>query len=113
MDCSFCGYPIEKGTETIFVTKKGKALYLCSGKCERNLLKLGRTPRKVKWTAAYIAEKDIRIKPKPSVKAREGLKETEKKAVVEEEIKGPVEGKKRKKESYKGKKTEKVSNKKK
>ena len=77
MNCSFCGCRIEKGTETIFVTKKGTAVYFCSGKCERNLLKLGRKPRKVKWTESYRAEKGIRIKSTPGPGAEKGIERPE------------------------------------
>jgi large subunit ribosomal protein L24e len=62
MECSFCGRTIEKGTETIFVTNKGKAMYFCSRKCEKNILTLGRKARKVKWTEEYRAEKSIRLR---------------------------------------------------
>jgi len=62
MNCSFCGNEIELGTEKIFVSKKGKAFYFCSSKCEKNLLKLKRKPRRVRWTAEYRKEKAIRLK---------------------------------------------------
>ena len=65
MDCSFCGHGIPRGTEMIFVTKRGKALYFCSSKCERNMLKLGRKPRETKWTDDYREEKLIRVKSAP------------------------------------------------
>ena len=48
--CSFCGTPIKKGTGKMFVKTDGKILYFCSNKCEKNLLKLKRKPRDVKWT---------------------------------------------------------------
>lgn len=51
--CSFCGYEIEPGTGKIFVRRDGKVLYFCSGKCEKNMLKLNRKPRKFKWTKYY------------------------------------------------------------
>ena len=62
MNCSFCGNEIDLGTEKIFVSKKGKAFYFCSSKCEKNLLKLKRKPRRVRWTAEYRKEKAIRLK---------------------------------------------------
>ncbi len=62
MKCSFCGHEIGKGTETIFVTSKGKAHYMCSSKCEKNMFKLNRKPRKTKWTEEYRKEKNIRVK---------------------------------------------------
>lgn len=51
--CSFCGNIIEKGTGSMFVKKDGKILYFCSSKCEKNLLKLGRIPRRIKWTDTF------------------------------------------------------------
>ncbi|MEM4662615.1 MAG: 50S ribosomal protein L24e [Candidatus Diapherotrites archaeon] len=50
MLCSFCKTKIPDGTGKIVVTKAGKTLYFCSGKCEKNMLKLGRSPNKLKWT---------------------------------------------------------------
>ncbi len=87
MECSFCGVDIESGTETLYVTKKGKPYYFCSSKCEKNLLKLGRKPRKVKWTKTYREEKTIRLR---GVSAKEEKKETakeEKKETAKEEKK--------------------------
>uniref|UniRef100_A0A7C3RG71 Large ribosomal subunit protein eL24 n=1 Tax=Archaeoglobus fulgidus TaxID=2234 RepID=A0A7C3RG71_ARCFL len=48
--CSFCGYEIEPGTGKMYVRRDGRVLYFCSGKCEKNMLKLKRKPRKLKWT---------------------------------------------------------------
>jgi large subunit ribosomal protein L24e len=62
MECSFCGREIRKGLESVYVTAKGKLYYFCSSKCDKNMLKLGRSKRKVKWTATYRKEKDARIK---------------------------------------------------
>jgi large subunit ribosomal protein L24e len=62
MDCNFCGIRIPQGTEYIFVTSKGKALYFCSSKCYKNLVKLNRKPRETKWTKSYISEKEARMK---------------------------------------------------
>jgi len=50
MNCSFCGKAIRKGTGTMFVKKDGTTFTFCSSKCEKNLLKLKRNPRKIKWT---------------------------------------------------------------
>ncbi|MFH0860088.1 MAG: 50S ribosomal protein L24e [Candidatus Altiarchaeota archaeon] len=60
--CEFCGGGIQPGTGSIFVTVKGKAYHFCSNKCEKNMLKLKRKPRKTKWTAEYRKEKAIRVK---------------------------------------------------
>ena len=50
MKCSFCGNEMEKGTGKMFVKNDGKIFYFCSSKCEKNLFKLGRIPRNVRWT---------------------------------------------------------------
>jgi large subunit ribosomal protein L24e len=123
MDCSFCGHGIPRGTETIFVTKRGKALYFCSSKCEKNMLKLGRKPRETKWTDEYREEKAIRIKSSPvppaPVKEKEEIKKeggieqmeetapkeekpTEKKAKEPKEAKAKKPKKKGEKKSPKG-----------
>ncbi len=46
--CSFCDITIKAGRGKISITKEGRALSLCSSKCEKNL-KLGRNPKKMKW----------------------------------------------------------------
>ena len=51
--CSFCRNVIELGTGTIFVRKDGSTLNFCTMKCEKNVLKLGHTPRLTKWSKAY------------------------------------------------------------
>ncbi len=62
MECSFCNADIEKGTEKIYVTSRGDMLYFCSNKCEKNMLKLRRKARRVKWTSEYRKEKNARLK---------------------------------------------------
>lgn len=52
MKCSFCNTTPPRGTGKYFVRKNGKVLFFCSTKCERNLLKLGRVGRELKWTEA-------------------------------------------------------------
>ncbi|MCS4540800.1 MAG: 50S ribosomal protein L24e [Euryarchaeota archaeon] len=54
--CSFCGEKIEPGTGKLFAKRDGTVFFFCSGKCECNLLKLRRVPRKVKWTSFYKAK---------------------------------------------------------
>ena len=51
--CSFCKEVINKGTGKIFVKTDGKILNFCSTKCEKNMLKLKRKPRYVKWTQEH------------------------------------------------------------
>lgn len=51
--CSFCGAEVERGTGVMFVKADGTTYYYCSRKCEKNMLKLGRIPRNVRWTAEF------------------------------------------------------------
>ena len=55
--CSFCGDEIEPGTGKMFVRRDGTVFFFGSSKCERNLLRLGRVPRTVRWTRAAIQAK--------------------------------------------------------
>ncbi|MFQ5909287.1 MAG: 50S ribosomal protein L24e [Thermoplasmata archaeon] len=51
--CSFCGEKIEPGTGKMFVRRDGTVLFFCSGKCQKNSLKLKRIPRRTRWTRRY------------------------------------------------------------
>ncbi|RLF35479.1 MAG: 50S ribosomal protein L24e [Thermoplasmata archaeon] len=51
--CSFCGNEIEPGTGKLYIRKDGTIYHFCSSKCQKNMLKLKRIPRKVKWTRFY------------------------------------------------------------
>jgi len=55
--CLFCGNMIEPGTGKIFVFKDGKTNNFCSGKCEKNLIKLKRKPITTKWSTKYMKGK--------------------------------------------------------
>ncbi len=48
--CSFCGENISPGKGKMYVKNDGTVLYFCSGKCEKNMLDLGRKPEDVEWT---------------------------------------------------------------
>ena len=48
--CTCCGKELPRGTGLIYVKKDAKIWYFCSTKCQKNILKLGRKPRTVKWT---------------------------------------------------------------
>jgi len=47
--CSFCDTNIEKGTGKLVIERNGQMFYYCSSKCEKNMRKLGRDPRRFKW----------------------------------------------------------------
>lgn len=57
---SFSGKEIPPGTGIMYVKKDGKILYFLNKKEEKNMLKLGRKPRRTKWTAEYADEKQQR-----------------------------------------------------
>lgn len=61
-ECSFCKIKIEPGTGVMFVKRDGSLFYLCSSKCEKNMLKLSRTPRKMRWITSRQTEK-VKIEP--------------------------------------------------
>lgn len=53
VNCSFCGKEIEPGTGVMYVRNDNQRYYFCSHKCEKNMLKLGRKARNLKWTESY------------------------------------------------------------
>jgi len=57
MKCSFCNENMEAGTGKMFVRNDGKVFYFCSSKCEKNMLKLKREPKDVKWVTKKKAKK--------------------------------------------------------
>jgi len=52
MKCTFCKRDIPRGTGKMFVFISGKVSYFCSNKCEKNMLKLGRSPHTQKWVTS-------------------------------------------------------------
>ncbi len=51
--CSFSGKDIPKGKGKMYVKDNGTVLWFFSSKEEKNMLKLGRDARKLKWTKFY------------------------------------------------------------
>ena len=51
--CSFSGEEIEPGTGVMYVKRDGTVLWFKDSKARKNM-KLGRNPRKVKWTRRYV-----------------------------------------------------------
>ncbi|MEW5761016.1 MAG: 50S ribosomal protein L24e [Candidatus Thermoplasmatota archaeon] len=49
--CNFCGRAIEPGTGKMFVKHDGTTYFFCTSKCQKNLMKLGRVSREVKWAS--------------------------------------------------------------
>jgi large subunit ribosomal protein L24e len=50
MKCTYCKKEILEGTGIMFVKKDGTIYNFCSGKCEKNMLKLKRKSSALKWT---------------------------------------------------------------
>ena len=77
--CSFCGREIEPGTGSMYVKKDGTVMLFCTNKCSKNMIDMGRVPRKITWTRAYAREKDVRMKG-PETEAKLLRKEAKKAA---------------------------------
>ncbi|MCK4969514.1 MAG: 50S ribosomal protein L24e [Thermoplasmata archaeon] len=56
-NCTFYGLEIEPGTGKMYVRKDGTIYHFCSSKCQKNLVKLKRVPRRTEWTERYVREK--------------------------------------------------------
>ncbi|VVB74045.1 50S ribosomal protein L24e [uncultured archaeon] len=52
MKCSFCGKEIKRGQGILYVKKDGSLIYFDDGKCQTNMLDLGRKAAKLKWARA-------------------------------------------------------------
>jgi large subunit ribosomal protein L24e len=59
--CSFCGAEMEPGTGKLFVKKDGTVLSFDTNKCYKNMIELGRIPRRTTWTRAAKREKEITL----------------------------------------------------
>jgi len=67
--CTFCGDEIEPGTGRMYIKKDGVVFHFCSSKCFKNLVILGRVPRRTTWTRYYEREKAVRMKGVPGAEA--------------------------------------------
>ncbi len=63
--CTFCGDEIEPGTGRMYIKKDGVIFNFCSSKCFKNMVVLGRVPRRTTWTRYYEREKQVRMKGLP------------------------------------------------
>jgi len=64
--CTFCGTEIEPGTGRMYIKKDGVVYNFCTSKCFKNMVVLGRVPRRTTWTRYYEHEKEIRMKGTPT-----------------------------------------------
>ena len=72
---------MEPGTGKLFVKKDGTVLTFDTNKCYKNMIELGRIPRRTTWTRAAKREKDIALaaavaKEAPAAPADEKIKKT-------------------------------------
>lgn len=51
--CNFTHEEIEPGTGMMFVRRDGTVLWFKDSKSRKNMLKLKRNPRRLKWTRRY------------------------------------------------------------
>jgi len=84
--CTFCGVEIEPGTGRMYVKKDGVTYNFCSSKCFKNLVELGRVPRRVTWTRYYEREKSIRLKTAPAEVVSKKRKTKKVKPVTDEKV---------------------------
>ncbi len=54
--CSFCDRDIEPGSGLMYVKNDGTILRFCSSKCRKNMLKLKRVSRRLKWSSQVPAK---------------------------------------------------------
>ena len=60
--CTYCGHEEVPIRGVHLITNEGVVQFLCSSKCRKNMLKLKRDRRKLKWTEAYrVALQKIRV----------------------------------------------------
>ena len=76
---TFSGKEIPRGTGIMYVKKDGKIMWFLNKKEEKNMLQLGRKPRRVKWTAEYAKEKKQRSAAAEHAKESKKAKKTSKK----------------------------------
>jgi len=95
--CTFCGDEIEPGTGKMYIKKDGVIYHFCKSKCFKNMIDLGRVPRRTTWTSYYEREKSVRMKGLPVApeepKTRK-VKKSEEKAEPEAPKELPEEPKK-------------------
>lgn len=56
--CVFCGKDEAFMKGLNLIKNDGSVNYFCSSKCRKNVMKLGRDKRKLKWTEAYSIKKE-------------------------------------------------------
>jgi len=89
--CTFCGASIEPGTGKMYVKKDGTTFLFCSNKCSKNMIEMGRVPRKVTWTAAYAARKNLATEARNLKTAQDSASKVELAPVEPKVLPAPAE----------------------
>jgi large subunit ribosomal protein L24e len=58
VQCIFCGHEEHAFKGVHLIRNDGSIAYFCSSTCRKNMLKLGRDKRTLKWTVAYVESRD-------------------------------------------------------
>jgi large subunit ribosomal protein L24e len=74
----------------MYVKKDGTTFLFCSNKCSKNMIDMGRIPRKVTWTAAYTARKNLATEAR-NLKAAESAPKPELAPVEPKALPAPAE----------------------
>ncbi len=74
----------------MYVKKDGTTYLFCSNKCSKNMIDMGRVPRKITWTAAYAARKSLATDAR-NLKAAESAPKVELATVEPKALPAPAE----------------------
>lgn len=88
--CTFCGGEIEPGTGRMYIKKDGAVFQFCTSKCFKNMVELGRVPRRTTWTRHYEREKGVRVKGAPEEPKKRKAKKVKAPAAEEKEEEAPA-----------------------
>lgn len=89
--CTFCGDEIEPGTGRMYIKKDGIVYNFCSSKCFKNMIVLGRVPRRTTWTRYYAREKEVRVKGQPKDEGKPKARKLKKPATKERQAEKPAQ----------------------
>ena len=75
----------------MYVKKDGTTYLFCSNKCSKNMIEMGRVPRKVTWTAAYAARKGLATEARNLKTAQDSVSKVELAPVEPKALPAPAE----------------------
>ena len=71
--CTFCGQTYEWPVGLTYVKTDGTVIFLCSGKCRKNML-MGRDKKKLKWIRKMKGAEDVVAEIKEAAEKKEEKK---------------------------------------